>query len=424
MKYSIVIPTYNNCEKYLKPCIDSIIKYTDMTDVELVISANGCKDNTRQYLDYLVTAVPNLKVVWNDEPSGYPKATNDGIKAATGDQIVLLNNDTILLEQAKGDWLNILNLPFEQNIQCGISCIIKDFSEPANRFFAVFFCVMISRKVFNIIGLLNEEYGTGSGEDTEFCIRAEEAGFQMCEVFDKGYDGIQYTGYFPIYHKGEGTVHDTDLVKNWNDTFYRNSLKLAKKYNPEWYRFKLSNNYERAVFLKGDAVFPRETQRYEWAAKNIYGNDVLELGCSTGYGSQFLPKNISYIGLDYDPIIVDVAKEQQWGKNRQFYWADINTYDLNQHDTIIAFEVIEHLDNGLEIITKLQQHCQRLLITVPHNEPKGFWGEHHKLHGLTEKDFPGFEFQYINMNGDISGVLQPVTPENPGNLMICRWHFV
>ena len=34
MKYSIVIPTYNNCEKYLKPCIDSIIKYTDMTDVD------------------------------------------------------------------------------------------------------------------------------------------------------------------------------------------------------------------------------------------------------------------------------------------------------------------------------------------------------------------------------------------------------
>lgn len=40
-KYSVVIPTYNNCDKYLKPCIDFIVKYTEMIDIELVISANG-----------------------------------------------------------------------------------------------------------------------------------------------------------------------------------------------------------------------------------------------------------------------------------------------------------------------------------------------------------------------------------------------
>ena len=97
MKYSIVIPTYNNCEKYLKPCIDSIIKYTDMDDVELIISANGCTDNTRAYLDYLITAIPNLEVVWSDKPLGFAKATNRGIHICFGDKIVLLNNDTIIL---------------------------------------------------------------------------------------------------------------------------------------------------------------------------------------------------------------------------------------------------------------------------------------------------------------------------------------
>jgi len=66
MKYTIVIPTYNNCEKYLKPCVDSILKHTDMTDVELVISANGCTDNTKAYLAYLVTAAPHVTVIWND----------------------------------------------------------------------------------------------------------------------------------------------------------------------------------------------------------------------------------------------------------------------------------------------------------------------------------------------------------------------
>ena len=87
---------------------------------------------------------------------------------------------------------------------------------------------------------------------------------------------------------------------------------------------------------------------------------------------------------------------------RRFIRLILITYELGQYTNIIAFEVIEHLDNGLEIVEKLKQHCKRLLITVPHNEPKGFWGEHHKLHGLTEKDFPGFKFAYISHDGTIS----------------------
>ena len=403
MKYSIVIPTYNNCEKYLKPCIDSIIKHTNMTDVELIVSANGCTDNTRQYLDYLVTAIPNLYVAWSDAPLGFAKATNKGIKVCKGDKIVLLNNDTVILDNG---WLEKLNSKGD------ISAVWTQFSQITQRRFAVFFCVMIDPKVFQTIGFLNEDYGTGGCEDIEFCLEAEKAGFKIDANWDDG--------SFPIYHKAEGTVHDPELVSNWGNVFLKNELKLAQKYNTEWYKWRLSNNYERAVFLKGDEVFPRETQRYEFARKNIFPGSVLEIGCSTGYGYQFL-NSPAYMGLDYDPIIVDVAKEQQWSDDATFYQADINTYELGQYTNIIAFEVIEHLDNGLKIVEKLKQHCKRLLITVPHNEPKGFWGEHHKLHGLTEKDFPGFKFAYISHDGEISERMKAVNAFNQSNLMICRW---
>jgi SAM-dependent methyltransferase len=271
---------------------------------------------------------------------------------------------------------------------------------------------MIDRKVFQTIGFLDESFETGGCEDIDFCFRADQNGFSLVDVGSKG--------DFPIYHIAEGTVHDPELVSDWKIKFHKNELKLAKKYNVDHYRYLLSNNYERAVFLKGDPVFPRETKRYQWANLNVNGINVLELGCSTGYGSQFL-ENVKYLGLDYDPIIVNVAKEQKWGEHIKFDWADINTYELGQYDTIIAFEVIEHLDNGLEIVEKLKKHCKTLLITVPHNEPKGFWGEHHKLHGLNESNFSEFHFNYINHNGEISDVIQKVTPENPSNLMICRW---
>jgi len=116
MKYTIIIPTYNNCEKYLKPCIDSIIKYTHLQDIELIVSANGCIDNTRDYLDYLVTAIPNIKVIWHDKPLGYAKANNVAITQASCEKIVLLNNDTILLEQEKNYWLNMMDSPFLKDI--------------------------------------------------------------------------------------------------------------------------------------------------------------------------------------------------------------------------------------------------------------------------------------------------------------------
>ena len=205
------------------------------------------------------------------------------------------------------------------------------------------------------------------------------------------------------------------------DKTKQDALAYAKQYDDQLYRYLLSNNYERAVFLKGDPVLPREATRYLWANRNLLGKNILEIGCSTGYGSQFIPNDSNYIGLDYDPIIIDVARKQEWGLNTSFTNADINTYPLAQYDTIIAFELIEHIDNGLEIAQKLKNHCKRLLLTTPHNEPKGFWGEHHKLHGLNESHFPDFQFNYINEHGYITEQPQEINDKNRCNLMIMRW---
>jgi SAM-dependent methyltransferase len=217
------------------------------------------------------------------------------------------------------------------------------------------------------------------------------------------------------------TLYGLDINTQWEKILEIHVLKLAKEHHPDWYRWRLTNNYERAVFLKGDPVHARETTRYLWANRNLWGDRVLEVGCSTGYGSQFLPQDIEYWGLDYDPIIIDVANEQNWGSNRFFKCCDINNHNISNQDTIIAFEVIEHLDNGLEVVEKLKKNCNRLLITVPHNEPAGFWGEHHKLHGLTEKDFSEAKFAYISEHGYLTNEMIPVSESNKFNLMLCRF---
>lgn len=426
MKYSIVIPTYNHCDDLLKPCIESIFKYTDMSNVELVISANGCTDNTEQYLKNLVQQFmvlgfgSNIKVVWSNDPLGYPKATNLGIKASTGEKVILLNNDTIILDQPKNTWINMLEEPFLREYRCAVTGPVVQKCVEANRDFAVFFCVMIDRKMFDIVGMLNEEYGTGAGEDVEFCIEAENRGYKVIQTGEKErMTDTLYQGSFPIYHAGERTLLDKSLVQNYEDTFHDNSLRLARKYNPEYYKQSLMNNYERYMAIKGEPVNDREKSRYVWASGKTIGNTILEIGCSNGYGSQFFDDNINYLGLDYDWAIVREATREGWGENKKFVHADINTYDLGFYDTIVAMEVIEHLDNGLEVVEKLKKHCKRLLVTVPYKEPPGYWGEHHKLHMLDESHLPGFTYQYCNEHGQFFD-----TPDlnSPFNLMMCEYN--
>lgn len=398
MKYSIVIPTYNHCDDLLKPCVETLLKYSYIHDVELIISANGCKDNTKEYLndlkekfDYLGLS-DNLKIVWHDQPLGYSRATNAGIEVATTDLIVLCNNDVVFFPQTKNTWLNLFERQFVLNANCGISCIIKSPSAPAGRDFAVFFLVMIHRKVFDKIGLLNTDYGVGGGEDTEFCIEAEKAGFEVCLAVDlKFSDADQiYVGDFPVYHKGEGTMHDKQLVPEWDRIFVENSIRLAKKYNLAYYKWAISNASERGVFFKGDEVFPREKFRYDFAAKNSLGNKVLEIGCSSGFGAQFFPDHVDYTGIDYDKEIIEAASTQNWSPNAKFLQADINNFELEQYDTIIAFETIEHIPNGLEVVERLKKHCKKLFISVPYNEQPGQFSPHHRLHNLTPEKFSEF----------------------------------
>jgi SAM-dependent methyltransferase len=275
------------------------------------------------------------------------------------------------------------------------------FSGPADAKFLIFFCVMISRQCINTVGSLCEDFQEGGGEDTSYCLEAIKKGFEMHQVppettwAHKDY----MVGNFPIYHAGEKTVHG---LSNWNEIFERNSNILAERYNR---RLKLSNNAERIVYGKEHNIDIHGRTRYEWARKNIYGSKILEIGCASGYSLRFLKDipNLDYTGIDYDQPIIDYAKEQ-FGDipGVKFQQADINNFNFEQYDSIIAFEVLEHIDIGVELAQKLKQHCKRLLVSLPYKEAPGTGSPHHKLKNLSELDFPGFEYYYILSDGSFS----------------------
>ena len=282
-----------------------------MSEIELIISANGCIDNTKEYLEELKDTFKSqglenhLKVIWSDIGLGYSKATNAGIRAATTENIVLLNNDTVLLPQETNTWLRIMEDRFLQDPKCKISGVHALHSNITQRVFIIFFCVMIRRDLFDKIGFLNEEYGIGAGEDTEFCFEAERAGYTIAYPDDNSPSSEFYVGSFPIYHVGEGTVHDENLVKNWDNVIFENESTLARKYNVELYQ----NNYEG----KPKPIMPVK----------------LHLACGLDYLE-------GYINVDLYP--------QEGAKVDEVFDVRKIPYPDNSVDEIRAFHIIEHFD--------------------------------------------------------------------------------
>src|SRR4051812_29635976 len=98
-KYSVVIPTYGDRLKTcLQPCLESIIRNSDPRETEIIVVANGCTDETRKHINGLIDAGLPVRLIWFNDPLGYTKATNVGIQQCNADLIVLMNNDTAILD--------------------------------------------------------------------------------------------------------------------------------------------------------------------------------------------------------------------------------------------------------------------------------------------------------------------------------------
>jgi GT2 family glycosyltransferase len=93
IELSIIIVTYN-CEKYIKNCLDSILKYCSDVNYELIVFDNDSNDNTINIIESDYTKV---KLIRSQSNLGFAKGNNEAVNVSKGKYILLLNHDTILL---------------------------------------------------------------------------------------------------------------------------------------------------------------------------------------------------------------------------------------------------------------------------------------------------------------------------------------
>jgi len=114
MKLSIIVITWERLD-FTKQCLKSIFETTEkLKEKEIIVVDNGSKDGTMKYLIKLENE-EKIKLISFKKNQGCGYATNIGMLNASGEFIVEVDNDIILLD---GWWQEVLRL-MESNEKIG-----------------------------------------------------------------------------------------------------------------------------------------------------------------------------------------------------------------------------------------------------------------------------------------------------------------
>ena len=108
IKLSIIVPVYN-VEEYIRPCVESIFKQgLDESTYEVILVNDGTKDNSFGVIEDIVNSHSNILIV-EQKNQGLSAARNTGMTKASGDYILFLDSDDLLIENTLGKLTAELN---------------------------------------------------------------------------------------------------------------------------------------------------------------------------------------------------------------------------------------------------------------------------------------------------------------------------
>ncbi len=276
MKCDIIIPVYKAPE-WVKLCVYALFINTDRELINKVYLINDCNDKfTTNCLKNLKTKYGNKIVVKQNEKNlGFIKTVNRGLELSTADYVLLLNSDCILAKNGIQKLINHL----QNNPKIGLICPLasnaanitlpmpegwnytqidllleKNFSgQNFDACTVVGNCLLITRECIEKVGYLDEAYGTGYGEETDYQFKAMQKGFEAKVAIDTY-----------VFHKSEasfGTSKEKQarLQKNrdlffsrWGDQ-YNQALKKYNQNDPV--KYVLSHLPKNAWDTKIDTLF-------------------------------------------------------------------------------------------------------------------------------------------------------------------------
>ena len=269
-KCDIIIPIYNSPE-WVKMCVYALYKNTPDEYIGKVILMNDNSDElTCNCIRNLEKKYSKIEVYKNENNLGFIKNVNRGMDKTTAEYILLLNTDCLVSKNTIPKLIDHM----EKNKKIGLICPISSnaanlsydipehysYMQVNDLFYENFKgmnfdactvvgnCLMISRECMQKTGYLDEIYGMGYGDETDYQFKAHEQGFEAKVAIDTY-----------VYHKSEvsfGTSPEKqkrldhnraifferwgeqynkkmqEYVKNDPIEYIKNNLKIDKKPEP------------------------------------------------------------------------------------------------------------------------------------------------------------------------------------------------
>lgn len=265
---SIIIVNYNS-KNLIDQCLKSILRFSEGIDYEIVVVDNASQDGSAEFLK---EKYPRVRLITNNENLYFVKANNQALKKVKSRYVLLLNPDTILMENSFKKMIQFMEAHPEAgactskllnpdgnlqrtcmrfpSISYGILELLfvnrlfpnnpinrqihyADWDRSFNREVEVGAgaCLMLRREVLDRVGLLDESY-IMYNEEVDWCYRMRMSGYKVYYYADTGV----------IHYIGGSTSKNKELRKIYQNSF----LRVYKKYYGNFVY----------TFLKSIAIIP------------------------------------------------------------------------------------------------------------------------------------------------------------------------
>lgn len=269
---SIAIPSWNTCD-LLDQCLASVFANSGGVDFEIIVVDNASTDGSPAMVE---TRYPGVRLVRNRINLGFAAACNIAFKYSTGRYFLLLNSDTVVLENTLKGMVDFMDahpragaagcrlLNFDRSLQRSCSRFPGIMTElydalylsklfPRSRLFGSFAmswwdfddtrevdfaggsCLILRRAAIEEVGLLDEGFFMYC-EEADWCYR----------LWDRGWKVYYYPGVEIIHFGGQSAR------RYGNDIFLH--LYISRNRFIRKHRGRLTAGIHRAVIALGASL--------------------------------------------------------------------------------------------------------------------------------------------------------------------------
>lgn len=363
---SIVVLAYNKLE-YTKLCVESILKYTENINYELILVNNGSTDMTREYFDSLPMVKP-LHLIKN---VGVVNGFNEGMKIAEGKYTACVCNDFIFTPR----WLENLLICIESDerigyVSPGASSIsnlqqingeytnIDEMLQFAERYnhsdprkweerVRLLPCVlMVKTELLKQIDYYDPRFYYGEFSDDDISFRIRRAGYKLVYCKDT------FT-----YHFGSVTVRD-DQINN-NSMSISRDIFIEKFNLDSWtdaiFNPGLLNEFSVKLSSTNASILGVNTKcggnplqlKNMLKEKGLQDINITNYCLDKRYLEDIITVSDHYIQGDMDHIEVDLKD-----KNFDYIIFESNSNNLNNYPQILG-QLIALLNRGGQLAISL-----------------------------------------------------------------------